>query len=205
MGEILEARAMNERDLTARHPWVPIFYNWLIAAILAALTLSLIGWGIQIAVKNRDFRLVTQAVADYQEAKDEEASQAAAQDEHANFLRSEVDAVLPVIGKLSTDRQKQTELGIMIARHMNGAYPGTFAEIAAQPAQWPLYDGTDKTYCEETDRPLAEEILLPYLESGAIPRGLTKDIVYANWSPTDLVGRNTWEFSSATETWRYQG
>ncbi len=204
MGEILEARATRERELTALHPWVPIFYNWIIALLLAALTLSLIAWGIQIAVKNRDHRLVTQAVADYQETKDQEAALAAQQDEHAMFLKAEVDAVLPVIGKLNTDQQKQTELGIMIARHMNAAYPSTFQAIAEQPEQWPLYDGSDMTY-SETDRTLAEDILLPYLEHGAIPRGLTKDIIYCRWSPMDLVGRNTWTMTNETETWRYQG
>lgn len=42
-------------------------------------------------------------------------------------------------------------------------------------------------------------------KGGIIPSGLTDEYVYGSWSENDYVLRNTWDFGSATRTWRYQG
>ena len=120
------------------------------------------------------------------------------------FINQETDAVAAVISKLATDDQKRTEASCMLARVMNPAYPGTFQEVAEQAQQWPLYDGTDKTFSQH-DREIADSIVRPYIESGIIPNGLTEDYIYGSWSPSDYVLRNTWEFGQNTRTWRYQG
>ena len=120
------------------------------------------------------------------------------------FINQEIDAVAPVIAKLSTDAQKQTELGCFIARHKNPAYPNSFQELAEQPQQWPLYNGKDKTYSQH-DRDLTETMLRAYLESGIMPSGLTQDMVYASWSQNDLILRDSWEATSTMNTWRYAG
>ena len=56
-----------------------------------------------------------------------------------------------------------------------------------------------------SDREIAEKILRAYYEDGIVPTGLTEEFVYGSWSESDYVLRNTWDFGSATRTWRYQG
>ena len=118
-------------------------------------------------------------------------------------INQEVDAVAGVIAKLSTDTQKLTEACCMLARVMNKYYPNSFREVAAQEKQWMFYDGTNVTYTEH-DRELAEQIVRPYMESGIIPRGLTDQMVYAEWTPNDYVLRDSYKTTSRMATFRWQ-
>ena len=115
-----------------------------------------------------------------------------------------VDAIAPVVARLQTDEQKQTEVGIMIARTLNSGFPNSLQEVAEQEGQWPLYDGTIRTYTAH-DCELVEPIVRPFMESGRLPLDLTSDIVFASWSQTDLVGRDSYYPSSTMNTWRYHG
>lgn len=115
-----------------------------------------------------------------------------------------VDAVAPVIARLKHDEQKLTEVGIMLARVMAPGFPNSFQEVAEQKEQWPLFDGTDKTYTEK-DRELAETIIRPYMESGVVPLDLTKDFVFAMWTENDLVARDSFKTTATMKTWRYHG
>ena len=119
-------------------------------------------------------------------------------------INREVDAVVPVIARLKTDTQKQTETGIMLARVMNSGFPNSFQEVAEQKNQWPLYDGTDRTYTQH-DRDLAEGIIRPYMESGIIPLDLTKDFCWGTWSENDFVARDSYTASVTINTWKYHG
>lgn len=119
-------------------------------------------------------------------------------------INQAVEAVAPVIAKLSTDAQKYTEASCMLARVMNPGYPNTFQEVVSQPLQWMFYDGTDKTFSDH-DREIAESIVRPYMESGKIPNGLTAEMVHGAWSTNDFVLRDSYEGSGTMNTWRYGG
>lgn len=118
-------------------------------------------------------------------------------------INLEIEAVAPVIAKLSTDAQKATEASCMLARVMSPSYPNTFKEVAEQPQQWMFYDGSDKTYSNH-DREIAENIVRPYMESGQIPDGLTADMVYGAWSQNDFVLRDSYQNTGNMTTWRYK-
>lgn len=45
---ITQERMRKERDMMFRHPWVPILYNYLIAGLLIALTVSIYGWALNV-------------------------------------------------------------------------------------------------------------------------------------------------------------
>ena len=119
-----------------------------------------------------------------------------------SWINQEIDAVAAVVSKLSTDAQKLTETACMLARVMNPAYPNSFKEVALQAQQWMFYDGTDNTFSQH-DRDLVESIVRPYLESGIIPNGLTKDMVYGSWSPNDYVLRDSYQTTTTMHTYRY--
>ena len=119
------------------------------------------------------------------------------------FINQEIDAAARLAAKMSNDIQKGGIICNALARVMNKAYPGTMAEVIAQPNQWMFYD--PETKFSAHDREIAEKILRAYYEDGIVPTGLTEEFVYGSWSESDYVLRNTWDFGSATRTWRYQG
>lgn len=119
------------------------------------------------------------------------------------FLNQEIDAAARLAAKMSNDTQKGGIICNALARVMNKTYPGTMQEVVAQPNQWMFYDAGNKFSTH--DREIAERILRAYYDDGIIPNGLTEDFVYGSWSEADYVLRNTWDFTSATRTWRYQG
>lgn len=119
------------------------------------------------------------------------------------FVNQEIDAAARLAAKMANDVQKGGIICNALARVMNKAYPGTMAEVIAQPNQWMFYD--PETKFSTHDREIAEKILRAYYEDGIIPNGLTDEYVYGSWSESDYVLRNTWDFGSSTRTWRYQG
>lgn len=119
------------------------------------------------------------------------------------FVNQEIDAAARLAAKMSNDVQKGGIICNALARVMNKAYPGTMAEVIAQPEQWMFYSADNKFSTH--DREIAEKILRAYYEEGIVPTGLTEEFVYGSWSESDYVLRNTWDFGSSTRTWRYQG
>ena len=115
-----------------------------------------------------------------------------------------VDVIAPIVARLQTDTQKKTEVGIMIARTLNSGFPNSLQEVAEQKDQWPLYDGSVRTYTAH-DWELVEEIIRPFMENGILPLDLTPDIVFATWSETDLIGRDSYYTDSIKNTWKYHG
>ena len=201
MGEILEARAMNERDLTARHPWVPIIYNWIIALLIVALMVAMAKWGLDIRREIRDNALREQAVQDY---KDEQEAAAATAAPVVDPYEEDFGKVAGVIARLNTEQQKKTELGVFIARYKSAEFADDFGTLAEQDGQWPLYDGKDRTY-DQSDWDLVDGMLRPFLDKGIVPVGLKDGFCWATWSPNDLVARNSYDLTPGMETWRWQG
>lgn len=158
-------------------------------------------------VRAEEAKHYEQMLADYHEQRQQEqAAQYFLSGEASReaAINQEVEAVAPVIARLSTDAQKATEASCMLARVMNPSYPNSFKEVAEQPQQWMFYDGSDKTYSDH-DREIAESIVRPYMESGKIPNGLTADMVYGAWSQNDFVLRDSYQNTGTMHTWRHQG
>ncbi len=152
-------------------------------------------------------RRVEQRIAEYHEQRQQEQAAEyflSGEASREAFINQEIDAVAPVIAKLSTDAQKYTEASCMLARVMSPSYPNSFQEVAKQPKQWMFYDGTDNNFSDH-DREIAENIVRPYLESGKIPNGLTAELVHGSWSTNDYVLRDDYQGSGTMTTWRYPG
>lgn len=77
-------------------------------------------------------------------------------------------------------------------------FPGSIAEVVAQPKQWMGY--RDDNPVLESLYKLAREELLKWREGAVRPCGT--DYVYMQWSPNEIVLRNTWVNSSMTRYWR---
>lgn len=183
----------------------------IIGAAVFTLYTILLSWRVSVTTEKR---IRAEAAAVYAAQLEAYKAEQAYQEQAKSFLsgtdslnvaiNQAVDAIAPVVARLQTDEQKQTEVGIMIARTLNPGFPSSLQEVAEQEGQWPLYDGTTRTYTAH-DWELVEQIVRPFMENGILPLDLTSDIVFATWSQTDLVGRDSYYTTSTMNTWRYHG
>lgn len=80
----------------------------------------------------------------------------------------------------------------------NPEYADSIAEVVAQPKQWMGYSAENPVI--ESLYKLAREELLRWREGAVRPCG--NDYVFMQWSPNEIVLRNTWVNSSGTRYWR---
>ena len=98
MEEIFAARAEQEKILQFRHPWVPLFCNWVIAGLVVLLFAWFAWWGIRIHRDNRDEAVRAQVLAEM-DAEHEQMMAAAeeaerqAQQEEAELQIREAQAI----------------------------------------------------------------------------------------------------------------
>lgn len=64
--EIMSERADRERLLAWRYPWFNVAFNYLIALLVIALSVSLYGWGLDILTQRRADAQAAEAIAAYQ-------------------------------------------------------------------------------------------------------------------------------------------
>jgi len=76
---VFAEQEQREADMTFRNPWVPLFYNWVMALMLVAMAFSFVKWGIDIKISHTAEALTTEALdtykAEQQAAADEETRQ----------------------------------------------------------------------------------------------------------------------------------
>lgn len=61
-----ENQSRIEQDMCFRHPWFNMFYNWMIAALIVALFVSFIGWGLDIRTRRMADEMTARALASWQ-------------------------------------------------------------------------------------------------------------------------------------------
>lgn len=96
--QITEGYTARERLLQWRYPWFNVVYNYLIAALIIALTCSLYGWALDVWAQNRaDIQTRAAVEATEQAHRDAEAARAAelaaAQKSEAAVMQREAEAV----------------------------------------------------------------------------------------------------------------
>jgi len=96
--QITEGYTARERLLQWRYPWFNVVYNYLIAALIIALTCSLYGWALDVWAQNRaDIQTRAAVEATEQAHREAEAARAAelaaAQKTEAAVMQREAEAV----------------------------------------------------------------------------------------------------------------
>ena len=88
--QVLEEQSEQERNMMFRHNWVPLTYNWIIAATMVMLLISLAGWGIRLHKEHRDAEIVATARASWEQERQAEEDAKAAELEAAMSSESAV-------------------------------------------------------------------------------------------------------------------
>lgn len=86
-------------------------------------------------------------------------------------------------------------------RVANPGYPNTIVEVIEQPKQWPGY--TDTNEVTQKDFDLAMKILAE-LDAQEHPP-ISSDYVYASFERDGISLRDTWDISTRTHFWRWEG
>ena len=64
MEEYFNNQAEIETTMVFRHPWVPLFYNWVIAAIVVVLFGGFVWWGLQIKTQSMADKMLATTLAE---------------------------------------------------------------------------------------------------------------------------------------------
>jgi len=93
MEEILNSYEQEIRNMAFRHPWVNLFYNWLVAGLVVALMVSFVLWGVEIHNRNvfeagqQDAYAAIEAERAVQQEAEAEAEKLAAAEDAALQIR----------------------------------------------------------------------------------------------------------------------
>lgn len=93
MAEVIAEQQKKEADMIFRHPWVNLYYNWLIAGLVILLFISFGIWGADIHADRRAATLAAEALASYQ------AEQRAIADAQAAELAAQAKSEEAIIAK----------------------------------------------------------------------------------------------------------
>ena len=96
--EVFEEQQHKEEMMLFRHPWVNLYYNYVIAALIVALFIGFTGWAINIHSDRKAATLAAEAEAQYQaeqQAAEEARLQAIAEKEAAEeaLISKEIESV----------------------------------------------------------------------------------------------------------------
>ena len=168
------------------------------------------GYGVAAITRARTTKEVTERVTAEITARYEQEAQAARFAAEADrgekarqaAMEKEADALAKLLYgyRDNSVRDKKTLVWCALARADSTAYPGTVADVVAQPKQWMFY--SEHNQIRDDDRELAMAELESW-HKGEYPAGWTSRLVYAAWEKDDIVLRDTWDNTSKTVWWRF--
>ena len=162
MGDYLEKQAEIERDMCFRHPWVNIFYNYLIASLIVALAVSFIVWGLDIRTRRQAAEMTATALASWQ--AEQQAAADAAEQELVTLRASEeyvmkqeataaAKALFPVQNFVDRYHYSESDLLTYLRCMANRADAAgtTLQAVVEQPGQFLGYSDTNPVLTEYYD------------------------------------------------------
>lgn len=138
--------------------------------------------------------------------EDQEAARRAAEAEFDPYLR-QLDADATLAAKLLSGVEgyhydsdsKRTLLRCVFNRAANPTYPATLEEVIRESGQWIQYHETNPVY--EADYQLAYEEIDAWHNETRLP--CSTDFVFADFTTSEIVLRDTFYKTAATRYWRY--
>ena len=148
-----------EADMCFRHPWFNLFYNWLIAALLVALCVSFIVWGMDIRTRRMADEMTARAMASWQaEIQDESArsSQEYVIDMEATAVAKAFYGIRLFVEKYG---YSESDLATYARCMFNRADSGDLIRVISEPNQFTGYSDGNQVLAEykQLARRLVEE------------------------------------------------
>ena len=208
---VIRERAQKEREQMNRNPWVPILFNWVIAALIIALVIAFIAWGIRIHKDRRDEAMKTaageEAVASYIAAQnlaaenEYEASGQKAKDDarKANAIMLAKDS-----GIWKNEAAFKTHCWNVILRVKSPLYPDRIQSVLTQPKQYEYANLDADTYQTEKYQWAME--VIEQSETGQLPAYLTLNHLFEEMrnGGTDCVLHTDIDRGPNDDPWRYR-
>ena len=102
MEEYFNNQAEIETTMAFRHPWVPLFYNWVIAAIVVVLFGGFVWWGLQIKTQSMADKMLATTLAEMDAEKRAEACGSGSETGRASGVTREHSEAMVQCGREST-------------------------------------------------------------------------------------------------------
>ena len=210
--QILDEQRNRERELVKKHPWFPVFYNWLIAILLVFLAASFIMWGVKIHTDRQISIASATALADYQaeqEAKEREAQAVLLAERNSAQAKKDRDIELMakfleglsgfVKNKGYTDVDLYTYGQCPLNRVLNPAFwCTTLEEALRQENQWVGY--SENNQVTKANKELATRIINEFYDDATRPCGY--EYCWTEFTDKGLYLKSDFGPASFNNTWR---
>lgn len=166
--EVFEDRAEQERLLRWKHPGYDFIYNWLVAAVMLAVILGLIVWGIQVGLERRDERnmetgrqeiIARQLEAEQSAAAEAERQAQALEAKRAAYIDIVARAIYGIRNFIEKYHYSEADIETYIWSAYNRAVARgmDLAEVFAEEGQYIAYSSSNTILPEY--REMAERIV----------------------------------------------
>ena len=212
LAQVLEEQNKQEKELSEKYPLFNLFYNWLAVALIIALTIGFISWGVQVRNEKKVNTLVATAMADYQ------AEQKAIADQEAEAQRLEAQSEVVVQKKIAeklaliyqgadkfvdkygySERDFKTLGRCIFNRVENKAYSGDIFEVIDQPDQWVGYYGQSAAPMDKYYQ-MALRHVKEWREETTKP--CSNDYLWAEYTPKGIFLKDTYNAGPYDPRWR---
>lgn len=209
---VFDEQRKQEKELNEKYPMIIVFYNWFVVAVIIALFISFIAWGIDIRTDRKAAALTATAMADYQAEQQavEDARQAeiaAAAASETTIMKNEANFIAKMLygARFFEDKYGySTDDYMTLARCVfnrvdNPKFPNTVQEVVQQENQWVgYYDNneiTDKFY------KIAYAAVEEWHHEAIRP--VTSDYAWAELTSRGCYLKNDYEANGYAIRWRY--
>lgn len=213
--DIVNEREGAIRNLQAKYPWVPLFYNWLIAALILLLGFSFIWWGLSVNAKNQaaaDYDAAVQTFYREQEekARDAQAALEEAQKSEQELRKKDIELMAKFLEGLSgfvknrgyTSVDLYTYAQCPINRMLNPAFwVSTLEEALNQEDQWVGFSHSNQVTAE--NEALATRIINELYDGETRPCGY--EYCWTEFTDKGLYLKSDFGPATFNNTWRAKG
>lgn len=209
--QVLAEQRKQEGYMAFRNPWVPLFYNYVMAITILVMAVSFVWWGLDIHTRHRADALTEAALADYK------AEQQAAVD--AENLRKEAEAKsLEAIIKAEAEDCAKAAYGVRLfddkyvyedadfwtyyrsAFNRADATGKSLHEVLSQEGQYLGY--SENNVVLEKYRKVAEEAVREWHSESSKPCDLSYQ--FAELTPSGIWLKNDLNANGYARRWRAQ-
>ena len=200
-----------EHMLMGKHPWVPIFYNWLIVVVIVALFISFGIWGMDIHIRHKAEALTASAMAEVQaEANAQEQARiqalAAEQASEEYIVKQMSTSLAKLYYGLKNFEEKyhynETDFETygrgVFNRVENKAYSNDLIEVINQKDQWVGYNESNPVIDRYYN--MAEKHIKAWRSETIKP--ISNDFVYAELTENGIYLKNDINANGYARRWR---
>lgn len=208
---LVTEKQQSERNMMFRHPWVNLFYNWLVAIVCVLLIIALVSYGLDVRTQRRAENMTAIARASWEaeqaQAETLRLAQIAEQEASEEYsLEKMSDALAKVLYGAEKFREKYhyseddfiTLCRCVTNRVENPKYSDDIYNVISQPEQWVGYFDSNPVLKEY--KKIAYDYLKEWLHETVKP--ISNDFVFAEFTANGIFLKQDLHADGYARRWR---